>query len=103
MKDELRKHSAREMLDWILSVDPSWDNYMKIPVLVWDFEYGKQTCSCLAMILDFYRHLIFLEGGLKDIYDEIPEKRCPWEFTVQFYGAGVIITREARTDDSDGV
>lgn len=103
MSDGVRKHSARVMLDWILSVDPNWDNYMKIPVLVSDFEYGNQTCSCLAMVLDFYRHLIFLEGRLKDIYDEIPEHRCPWEFTVQFTEAGVIITRTARTEPCDGV
>ena len=95
----LRTYTARQFLDWILCCDPNWDVFMNAPVLVYDYEYGKHSCSCLAMILDFYRHLIFLEGGLKDIYDPIPDHYCKWKFTVEFTDAGVIITRTKADDD----
>lgn len=92
-----KEYTSRRFLDWILATDPNWDVLMNVPVIVSDFEYGKQTCSSAALILDFYRHLIFLEGGLKDIYDEIPDDRCDWIFTMQFTEAGIILTRQERT------
>ena len=89
----MRKYNARQFLDWILACDPNWDVFLDAPVMVADYEYGKHTCSSLAMILDLYRHMIFAESGIKDIYDEIPKDTCRWDFTVEFTEAGVIVTR----------
>lgn len=92
----VREYTSRGLLDWILATDPHWDALTNVPIIVMDFEYGKQICSSAAMVLDFYRHLIFLEGGLEDIYDPIAYNCCNWIFTMLLTEEGIILTRQER-------